>query len=821
MGNTEGSMLNVRKKSEAKKSTRRTESILAKIPKLKSTSSSTGSKFGGKFNLAGMLGRVKKLSTKDLSLLLAGLATVAVLPISAHYMSSGSAEDSGGAGKPGFYASKAGGELFEPGLNGFAPGGTGIGGETITPLSVRDPLSLILGQEEKKPEPEASAPEYTPPPQDTRDFRDTITAAAPMAAQAVSEVISAPNIPRLNGAVRGLGAVSAGGSGGITGQINNGKITGTAGSAPSKIASSDMVNPIAMKGFSGTSSRSNKSSADAYEALKAQSNDVADIMNAGSATAAADKASKASSYTGGLSGSSLGGGGKSAKKAGSASGSGSKTTVSRQQSTAQKMAEKRAEKELELEFMAKQAKVQNKLAMEQFLSVQLPQMMITAAATPVAEKITDFVKDILNPEDANDKPKWLVCKGPDGNLITIDDAIRKMSDDKKIGEFKKSCKERRGSVVPESELNPKPSPGGNDDNDNDDDDITPDTGTYTGAAQEIVKQLRENAPGDRTTLSASKQTALTGMQAATDPSQKVAAVRPFVSQSKSVVNKYTNASKGLTKEIEEVGTGIKGWQDTAIPKMTESETKLIAKYEKVNANGDSFAGTLDRNKDYLETISISTSGNNVVNAYTFLSGEVGAINRQIQLAKTAAQQDLEARILNEQQLLIDNVTTSKTKLEQRNEEFSAKLADVSAKLTELQANPTAETMEAAFNILTAEDVASKECSSLIGCVNYVDGTEQAANNVLFGKGGLVNILPMKADYPTMLTQIQDKTKEPTLLFMKGLVREGRRIESGAFNKKIEAETSVATGLNGKLNTTCKMLSAEVRAKIGLTCRYKS
>lgn len=828
-----GSVLNVRKKSDSKKASGKTESILAKMPKLKSTSPSTGGglRFGGKLKLGDLASRLKKFSPKELGLLAGALAAVAALPIGAYMMSADTAED--GSGKPGFYASKTGGELFEPGLNGFAPGGTGIGGETITPLSVRDPLSLILGLGKDTPDEDETAapPAYpsTPSRDDSRDFRDTITAAAPAAAQAVAETFSAPNVPRLNGAVRGLGAVSAGGSGGITGQLNSGKIAGTAGSAPSKIASSGMANPIAPKGFLGAG-RSNKSSANAYDSLRAKAGAAADEFNVGGGAGSADRASKASNFgTGGVVGGSIGGGGRAGKKAGSGGGKGGKSTVSHQQSSAQKLAEKRAEKEMELEFMAKEARLQNKLEMEKFLTLQLPQQMMSAAAEPVAKKIKDTIDSLLNPEaDGTKGPGYIVCV-KNKQLIEADGAMRRMSDSDKIGDFKTKCKENMGKPTREDEYEPgggdvvpSTSPVNPTEPDMPPDTapapapVTPGGGNLTGTPQEIVKQLRDNAPGDRTTLMSTKQSTLASLQAATDPASKAAAVQGFVAQSQQIVSKFEQGSKGLGKENEDIARRIQSWQTEGIASMTASKDALLGKYGKAISNSDKFTNKINANKELLESVTFSSAPGHFVNLYSALTTTITIISGALTTSQESARQSLEKKLADENTLLTTLVPQNKQILDQRNVDFTLKLQEASAQIAQLQSAPMPEAVESVFNLVTTENPADAQCTTLLGCLNYANGTKEAADAIVIGNDGISHKLPMNVDLVASSAELTEKTKDSTILLMKSFVANGRSYETRSLNKQISAEATVATSLNARLKEVCKTIDAKVRKQIGMT-----
>lgn len=792
VGNSTGNVLNVKKdKDKDKKPTRRTESILARMPKMQGTApiGGAGTRFGG-LNAGGLMARLKKFSPKEMGLLATGIMLLVMLPLGAHMMSADSG-DNGGAGKPGFYASKSGGELFEPGLNGFAPGGTGMGGETITPLSVRDPLSLIIGPDARDPEVETPP---AAPPIEPRDFRDTVTAVAPVAARAVSEVVSAPNIPKLNGAVRGLGAVSAGGTGGITGQLNSGKISSTANNAPSKISSSDMVSPIAMKGFAGASSRSNKSSSDAFDALKAKANNAADMMNEGSSLSGADASAKASNFGTGAAGAAgaLGYVGGGAGKAGSASGAGDKSTVSKSKSAGGKLADKRAEKEMELEFKAKEAALQNRIDNKKFWEVTMPQKvmekMLTSITDPIGKKLGDVVTNALNP--GAKEAEWLMCKGADGNAIAIDGAVRKKSDDEKVGEFKQKCAERRGSITSEGGGS---GPGGQSPNNNNN------SGPAASGPQRRIEQIRENAPGDRGTLSGSKTSAETVVNnPMATPDQKVQAAQPFANDAQTVLNnKYKDGNAAITQEIGNIGTNITKW-NTEIGEEERLKESLMSNYAKLSGNAQKFISDINSKAGELKDVGVFGD------SFATLVSNANEISAQTTKSWDAAREDLTSRLANERQL-VQSINSAKSKLEERNGKLSQKINEVSSQLTQLQSAPDAATIASVFDKVTTSGgttEADSACGTLLGCVNYVNGNQSDADKLLYGKEGLLSKLPMSTDYQTNKEKFDEAFKEPTVVLLKDLTGKASDIEGREFSTKFYAENKVVGGFYDKMRLQC-------------------
>src|SRR5262249_2647170 len=89
--------------------------------------------------------RLRQIKKKDLAFILAGLAILILAPVAQHYLLSPNNE--GGSLEPAFSTREGGGregDVFEPGLGGFAPGQAPGSADMITPLSSRDPSSLLM-----------------------------------------------------------------------------------------------------------------------------------------------------------------------------------------------------------------------------------------------------------------------------------------------------------------------------------------------------------------------------------------------------------------------------------------------------------------------------------------------------------------------------------------------------------------------------------------------------------------------------------------------------------------------------------------------------
>src|SRR3990167_9217018 len=97
---------------------------------------------------------------------------------------------------------------MDPGINGLSPGSPDGSGEVITPLSSRDPMSLILGAQ---PAAAVMPPPSAPP---TTSYRDAMKESGRAAFTEASKSAGAPTvIPRIQSALRGI-ASFGGDSGG-------------------------------------------------------------------------------------------------------------------------------------------------------------------------------------------------------------------------------------------------------------------------------------------------------------------------------------------------------------------------------------------------------------------------------------------------------------------------------------------------------------------------------------------------------------------------------------------------------------------------------
>lgn len=356
--------------------------LLAKIPQMRLAAGPEG-----------LLARLKKLTRRDLAFIVAGISVLIMLPMAEHFMMGPSSDN---VLSPGF-GSRGGtgpaGELYEPGTGGFAPGAAGDTGDVITPLSARDPSSLIMS-------PSGPSKPPAPPLPKSEGFRDALKDAS---RSAVSEAVRSSGVPtprsQMQGALRGLGALGGSGSSSSAG-IPGAKILQTAQDAPAKAASRSSLGPVAMAGYKGVGQQSLSSSGrNSFEQLKSKAGSAADHMNESSAARALDRAAQdsvqAGAGTGGTSGPSAG---AKDSKPGDSSVKDSKSFGESLEMMRQKML---MQKQLELEWK-----------MKELWGFELPKMGIMALANGVQDSLVkpffEAVKGKIFPDA---KPPTYICYG--------------------------------------------------------------------------------------------------------------------------------------------------------------------------------------------------------------------------------------------------------------------------------------------------------------------------------------------------------------------------------------------------------------------------
>ncbi|MFH1619121.1 MAG: hypothetical protein ABIG11_04385 [bacterium] len=286
---------------------KRTGSFLGRLPDMRSASSS----------LSGLLARLRKMSGRDLAMVGAGITVLLMAPLAEHFMMKPSSENA--ALSPGFGSrgDSAAGGVYEPGTGSFAPGET-PGGEIITPLSVRDPASLIIAPGGTAMKPPAAAGTSA---QQSGGLRDSMRESAKNAFSQANSTVGVPKPrKRMQSALRGLSMLGGGGGGGSSGSLSGGKMLREAAKASSKSASKSSAGPVAATDYKGAATFAPTSSdSDAFERLKSKSAKAASRMNESNAVRALDRAAAESVTPGdaeGGMGIDVGGGGGKNKSSG-------------------------------------------------------------------------------------------------------------------------------------------------------------------------------------------------------------------------------------------------------------------------------------------------------------------------------------------------------------------------------------------------------------------------------------------------------------------------------------------------------------------------
>ena len=342
----------------------------------------------------GIIDRLKNLSRKDMAFVGIGLSVLVMAPV-AEYMMSQPAQDN--LLKETFNPRSGPGGVMDPGINGLSTGSPDGSGEVITPLSSRDPMSLILGAQ---PAAAVMPPPSAPP---TTSYRDAMKESGRAAFTEASKSAGAPTvIPKMQAAMSRLFA--DGGGSRTSGTLGGGKIIDDARSASSKAKSRSMVGPVAMAGYKGVASNTpNSSSKGAFEKLRAQADKSAGNFSGGSAMNSLDKAAADAVNISGAGG--LGAGGDSEKIKG---GSGSTTKYDHNrsgESLAEAAAKARQAKALEWEFFKKYE-----------FKKQLLTAVFGAISTEVGKFVGGAVGGALNPPGKSPDP--LYCWGPKGETDT-------------------------------------------------------------------------------------------------------------------------------------------------------------------------------------------------------------------------------------------------------------------------------------------------------------------------------------------------------------------------------------------------------------------
>ncbi|MDD5208754.1 MAG: hypothetical protein PHV36_05160 [Elusimicrobiales bacterium] len=342
----------------------------------------------------GIMDRLKNLSRKDLAFVGIGLSVLVMAPVAEYMMSSSPSQDN--LLKETFNPRSGPGGVMDPGINGLSTGSPDGSGEVITPLSQRDPMSLILGAQ---PAAAAAMPPSAPP---VNNFRDAMKESGRAAFSEAAKSAGAPTvIPRMQSALRGMSSFAGEGGGSRTsGTIGGGKIIEDAQSASAKAKSRSMVGPVAMAGYKGVASNTpNSASKGAFEKLRSQADKSAGNFSGGSAMNSLDKAAAEAANVSGAGG--LGAGGDS-EKTGRPSGSTTKYDHNRSGESLEEAAAKaRQQKALEWEFFKKYE-----------FKKQLLTAVFGAISSEVGKWVGETVKGVLNP--SGPPPPTMYCFGYQG-----------------------------------------------------------------------------------------------------------------------------------------------------------------------------------------------------------------------------------------------------------------------------------------------------------------------------------------------------------------------------------------------------------------------
>ncbi|MBI4056505.1 MAG: hypothetical protein HY399_03050, partial [Elusimicrobia bacterium] len=202
-------------------------------------------------------------------------------PLATYFMLKPSGE--GGLGKG--FGSREGafneaGAPYETGTGGFAPGApVGQSGEVITPLSARDPSSLVMAP---------GGPQQPQP-----DVKDALGQALKASAgEATSRAGLPVPKPALQGALRGLGALT-GGASPASSPISGKDVLASAAGAPGRAAVKSFAGPNALPDYVGVGQTSPSSTnKGALEQLRSQADQAASRMPQQGAAAGLEQAAK-------------------------------------------------------------------------------------------------------------------------------------------------------------------------------------------------------------------------------------------------------------------------------------------------------------------------------------------------------------------------------------------------------------------------------------------------------------------------------------------------------------------------------------------------
>ena len=345
----------------------------------------------------GIMERLKNLSKKDMAFVGIGMSVLVMAPVAEYLMSKPSSDN---LLTPGFGGREQG--IYEPGINGLSQGSTDGSGDVITPLSARDPMSLIMGPQAPMPPVVQAAPQT--------DLRDAMKDAGRSAFSAAAKSAGAPTpIPRMQGALRSVGSFFSGGeSSRSAGSLSGDKIIQDAKSASNKAKARSSVGPVAMAGYKGVANVPNSASRGAYEKLRSQADKSAGNFNGQSAIGSLDKAASEALDLG-RGGGGSGAGGESEKIRGG-SNSNSKNEHNNSGETLARMAAKqRLQKALDWEFYKKYE------IPKQIIGAAMDNIVVGGLIKPMGDVVNGSMSNLLGLNPPPPAKCWQPVVCPDGN----------------------------------------------------------------------------------------------------------------------------------------------------------------------------------------------------------------------------------------------------------------------------------------------------------------------------------------------------------------------------------------------------------------------
>jgi|GEM_PF-919877 len=378
----------------------------------KKTSIGTKSNFFSKGKYGGsLMDKIKNMSKRDMALVAVGLSVLVSAPVAEFLVST---PNDNSLKTSSFGASRGAGDnalasLYEPGINSLSQGSADGAGEIITPLSSRDPSSLILGAEDQAEDKVSMTASLQPSGEQPSEYkdsnpRDAVGEAARDAlsgATRASASLVKTSLPhRFNNAPRGLGISGSGiGSSDRLGSISS-------KSSNVKAASSSSLSTVKSGNTQVTGAVSTtRKIGGSLESLKTQAASVAGKFSQSNAVKSVDEASTFNPESvKGLASGGSGAGGKGNKLEGV------------KYAALQNHSKNGGFECSTLECEAQKRRQQNALEWEKFLKYDIPKTIINAVVNSVAGVLGDATKNLLSGVFGGNK---LYCV-KDGAAFTIE-----------------------------------------------------------------------------------------------------------------------------------------------------------------------------------------------------------------------------------------------------------------------------------------------------------------------------------------------------------------------------------------------------------------